>query len=122
MSWRSDRPAHLLDLVKKSITGENEPICNVSVPYDKILAGSVRARVHALNECSAAPAVRSPRTQVGIASSRYCVRLESVEEARALLGKLPLDDAKLMVFDFIELGPLSPLHLLLSEGWATAGK
>ena len=30
-SWRSDRPAHLLDLVKKSITGENEPICNVFV-------------------------------------------------------------------------------------------
>ena len=40
---------------------ENEPICNVFVPYDKILAGSVRARVHALNECSAAPTVRSPR-------------------------------------------------------------
>jgi hypothetical protein len=31
VSWRSDRPAHLLDLVKKSITGENEPICNVFV-------------------------------------------------------------------------------------------
>jgi hypothetical protein len=39
-----------------------------------------------------------------------------------LLGKLPLDDAKLTALDFIELGPLSPLHLLLAEGWATAGK
>jgi hypothetical protein len=104
--------------VKKSITGENEPICNVFVPYDKILAGSVRARVHALNECSAAPTVRSPRTQVGIASSRCCVRLESVEEARALLGKLPLDDAKLMEFDFIELGPLSPP----TYSWPKAGR
>jgi hypothetical protein len=50
------------------------------------------------------------------------MNVTSVEEARALLGKLPLDDAKLMEFDFIELGPLSPLHLLLSEGWATAAK
>ena len=37
MSWRSDQPAHLLDVVKKLITRENEPICNVSVPYDRIL-------------------------------------------------------------------------------------
>jgi hypothetical protein len=50
------------------------------------------------------------------------MNVTSVEEARALLGKLPLVDAKLMEFDFIELGPLSPLHLLLSEGWAIAGK
>ena len=50
------------------------------------------------------------------------MNVTSVEEARTLLGKLPLDDAKLMEFDFIELGPLSPLHLLLAEGWATAGK
>ena len=52
----------------------------------------------------------------------FLMNVTSVEEARALLGKLPLDDAKLMEFDFIELGPLSPLHLLLAEGWATAGK
>jgi hypothetical protein len=52
----------------------------------------------------------------------FLMNVTSVEEARALLGKLPLVDAKLMEFDFIELGPLSPLHLLLSEGWAIAGK
>jgi hypothetical protein len=33
-----------------------------------------------------------------------------------------LGEAKLMEFDFIELGPLTPLHLLLSEGWATGGR
>jgi hypothetical protein len=37
-------------------------------------------------------------------------------------GQLPLGEAKLMEFDFIELGPLTPLHLLLSEGWATPSR
>jgi hypothetical protein len=27
-----------------------------------------------------------------------------------------------MEFDYIELGPLTPLNLLLSEGWAKGGK
>jgi hypothetical protein len=47
----------------------------------------------------------------------FLMNVTSVEEARALLGKLPLDNAKLMEFDFIELGPLSPLHpLWLGDG------
>jgi len=46
----------------------------------------------------------------------FLMNLTSAEEARALLDKLPLGEAKLMEFDFIELGPLTPLHLLLSEG------
>ena len=50
------------------------------------------------------------------------MNVTSVEEARALLGKLPLDDAKLMEFDFIELGPLSPLHLLLAEDCMTGAR
>ena len=52
----------------------------------------------------------------------FLMNVTSVEEARALLATLPLDQARLMEFDLIELGPLSPLHLLLTEGWATAGK
>jgi hypothetical protein len=52
----------------------------------------------------------------------FLMNVTSAEEARALLDKLPLGEAKLMEFDFIELGPLTPLHLLLSEGWATGGK
>ena len=52
----------------------------------------------------------------------FLMNVTSVEEARALLATLPLGRAKLMEFDLIELGPLTPLHLLLSEGWATAGK
>jgi hypothetical protein len=59
--------------------------------------------------------------RVGTAPSSSC-NVTSVEEARALLATLPLDQAKLMEFDLIELGPLSPLQLLLTEGWATAGK
>ncbi len=50
----------------------------------------------------------------------FLMNAASAEEARAFLGKLPLDDANLMEFELFELGPLSPLHLLLSEGWATA--
>ena len=52
----------------------------------------------------------------------FLMNVKSVEEARALLATLPLDQARLMEFDLIELGPLSPLQLLLTEGWATAGK
>ena len=46
----------------------------------------------------------------------------SLEEARALIKKLPLGQAGLMKDEFIELGPLTPLHLLLRDGGSTAGK
>jgi hypothetical protein len=39
----------------------------------------------------------------------------SIAEARALLGMLPLAQAKLIDFELIELGPLRPLHFLLGE-------
>ncbi len=37
-----------------------------------------------------------------------------VTEAKALLEQLPLGKAKLMEFDFVPLGPLSPLGILLT--------
>jgi hypothetical protein len=46
----------------------------------------------------------------------------TVDEARTILDKPPLGRAKLMEFDFVELIPLTPLHMLLSEGWANAAK
>lgn len=52
----------------------------------------------------------------------FLMNVTSVAEARALLEKLPLGQAKLMEFDYIELGPLTPLNLLLSEGWAKGGR
>ncbi len=52
----------------------------------------------------------------------FLLNVTSVEQARAILEKLPLGQAKLMEFDYIELGPLAPLHLLLGEGWAKGGK
>jgi hypothetical protein len=36
------------------------------------------------------------------------MNVTSVEAAQALLGKLPLDDAKLMEFDFIETWSAEP--------------
>lgn len=39
----------------------------------------------------------------------------TTEEARALLDELPLGKAKLMEFEFTELSPLTPLHLLIKE-------
>ena len=59
------------------------------------------------------------QTQTGAV---FLMNVTSVEEARALMEKLPLGQAGLMKHEFIELGPLTPLHLLLSEGWANAGK
>jgi muconolactone delta-isomerase len=45
----------------------------------------------------------------------FLLNVSSVEEAHALLEKLPLGVAKLMDFELIPLGPLSPLGLLLGE-------
>lgn len=45
----------------------------------------------------------------------FLLNVSSVDEARALLDKLPLGEAKLMEFDFIPLGPLTPLGLLLQD-------
>jgi hypothetical protein len=46
----------------------------------------------------------------------FLLNVRSVEEARALMESLPLGRAGLMKHEFIELGPLTPLHLLLSDG------
>ena len=49
----------------------------------------------------------------------FLLNVTSVEEAHALLEALPLGQAGLMEFDFIELGPLTPLHVLLGKKDAT---
>ena len=51
----------------------------------------------------------------------FLLNVSTVDEARALLEKLPLGEAKLMEFDLIPLGPLTPLGLLLG-GNAGAAK
>lgn len=43
----------------------------------------------------------------------FILNVGTVDEARTLLEKLPLGQAKLLQFDLIPLGPLSPLGLLL---------
>jgi hypothetical protein len=45
----------------------------------------------------------------------FLLNLTSVEEAHALLEKLPLGQAKLMEFDLMPLGPLNPLRVLLPK-------
>jgi hypothetical protein len=43
----------------------------------------------------------------------FLMNVTTIEEARALLDELPLGQAKLMEFEFTELSPLTPLHLLI---------
>ena len=45
----------------------------------------------------------------------FLLNVTSLEEARALMENLPLGQAGLMKHEFIELGPLTPLHLLLAD-------
>src|SRR5277367_2006267 len=45
----------------------------------------------------------------------FLMNVSTVEEAHAMLEKLPLGQAKLMEFDYIPLGPLSPLGRLLMQ-------
>jgi hypothetical protein len=52
----------------------------------------------------------------------FLMNVTSVAEAHALLEKLPLGQAKLMEFELVELTPLTPLHMLLTEGWANGTK
>ena len=51
----------------------------------------------------------------------FLLNVTSLEEARALMDKLPLCQAGLMKHEFVELGPLTPLHLLLTDGKPTPG-
>ena len=43
----------------------------------------------------------------------FILNMSSVERAHAVLEKLPLGQAKLMTFELIPIGPISPLALLL---------
>jgi hypothetical protein len=52
------------------------------------------------------------RDQSGVV---FLLNVSTVAEARTLLEKLPLGEAKLMEFDLIPLGPLTPLGLLLQD-------
>jgi hypothetical protein len=45
----------------------------------------------------------------------FVMNVTDPQEAHALLERLPLGQAGLMEFQFIPLGPISPLRLLLSE-------
>jgi hypothetical protein len=45
----------------------------------------------------------------------FIINASSVEEAHTMLEALPLGQAKLMTFELIPLGPLSPLALLLPK-------
>jgi len=52
------------------------------------------------------------QTQTGVV---FLLNVTSLDEARVLMEKLPLGEAGLMKHEFIELGPLTPLHLLLTD-------
>ncbi len=45
----------------------------------------------------------------------FLLNVGTIKEAHALLEALPLGKAKLMEFDLIPLGPLSPLNVLLKQ-------
>ncbi|HEY0789473.1 MAG TPA: hypothetical protein VGD78_00285 [Chthoniobacterales bacterium] len=45
----------------------------------------------------------------------FLMNVTTIDEARALLEELPLGQAKLMEFEYTELSPLTPLHLLIKE-------
>jgi hypothetical protein len=102
---------------------------NSTVPTTRILAighltaGTTRAAVLPLMKQEVPDTVRlylagkldqwySRKDQNGVVFILNCT---SIEEAHALLEKLPLGQAKLMEFDLIPLGPLSPLNFLLPE-------
>lgn len=92
----------------------------------RIAAGTTREKVIAIMQKEVRDTVRLylsgkldqwfvRRDQNGVV---FLLNVTSIEEAKTLLDKLPLGEAKRMDFDLIPLGPLSPLALLLPEGTA----
>ncbi len=59
------------------------------------------------------------QTQTG---AIFLMNVTSIDEARALMEELPLGKAGLMKHEFIELGPLTPLHLFIKDGWTATGQ
>jgi hypothetical protein len=45
----------------------------------------------------------------------FLVNAESIDDARTHIHSLPLGQAGLMDFDFIPIGPLAPLRMLIAE-------
>jgi hypothetical protein len=43
----------------------------------------------------------------------FLLNVTTIQAARSILEELPFGRARLMEFDFLELGPLAPLHVLL---------
>ena len=52
----------------------------------------------------------------------FLMNVKSVAEARSILEKLPLGRAKLMEFEYVELTPLAPLQILITESGARTAK
>ncbi|MCS3471960.1 hypothetical protein M2401_005724 [Pseudomonas sp. JUb42] len=44
----------------------------------------------------------------------FVLNMTNVDEAKAIFAKMPLDRAGLISFEFIPVGPLSPLSLLIA--------
>ena len=52
----------------------------------------------------------------------FLMNVTSVDETHSILEQLPLGQANLMEFDYVELSPLTPLHILLPEMAANTSK
>lgn len=51
--------------------------------------------------------------QDGMKGTIFLMNVESLDEAKSLLGALPLTAANLLTFDLKPVGPLSPLGMLI---------
>ncbi len=105
------------------------------VPTTKILAiGRItKPRDASMREIMPHEVTETVNLYLGAKIDQWCVRQDgqgvvflmnvtTVEEAHALLEKLPLGVAGRMEFDLMPLGPLSPLRFLLMGGAPVAAK
>jgi hypothetical protein len=51
----------------------------------------------------------------------FFLRCNTVEEAKAMMGSLPLDKAGMVDLEFIPVGPLSPMRLLMKPQTGETG-
>jgi hypothetical protein len=105
------------------------PSSNASVPTTKILAiGHIVSGSEGPNRQAIMPnevretvklylagKIDSWYVRKDTAGVVFLMNVTTVAEAHALLEALPLGKAKMMEFDLIPIGPLSPLQYLLAE-------
>lgn len=116
-------------LIPVAVFGQSAAVAGASVPTTKVLAigrvakGATMEKVMAIMGPEVRDTVRLYLTgkidqwyvRKDLNGVVFILNSATLDEAKTALGKLPLVEHKLLEFELIPLGPLSPLRLIVSD-------